>query len=392
MMPRARASVCVFAGAALLAVLPLSAQQQAQQPPRGRITASVETGAAAVEQPLVRSGAAFYVAPSARLSARGFNVGGDAVLATGTPIWQSFLGNAFIQTPAIRGVRITSGAQFLKTSGLVPIWHGDLGAEWRNTSSELLTTSVRARVGGLRYDGALWRDMDVGGGVIRSHGAMLLALDANLTSARRPFGLQNQLGISGASATEFSAQALDFTPRMIWERGRLRTDASVSLRAAQRGLRGTRVGPQLSFTWATARGVSLFLGGVQRLPDIRSGVPSGRSALLGLRLEGTRIFSRASTRASGEPALLIIDGMLVIDAGIGSAARAAMRGDFTDWQVRTCQPRGTRFFDCGVAPSAGTYRVAIRVNDGDWRQPANLAAAADDFGSVDGLLLTGGKP
>ena len=358
--------------------------------PRARVTGSVETGAAAVQQPLVQSGAAFYLAPTAQLTARDITVGGDAVFATGSPLWKSFLGNGFIRSPAVRNIRLIGSGQLLKTSGLLPTIHGDVGAEWR-TPSPLANTAVRARVGSLRYGGEMWSDMDVSMSVVRSHGAMILAADALFSGAHRPSALREQLGITAEQTESFSARTLDFTPRMIWERGRLRTDASVAMRVVERGVSGTRVGPQLSFTFATARGISLFVGGVQRLPDARAGIPSGRSALLGLRVSGTRVLTVPSASRRAGPTLRAVNGMLIVDAGTASAGRASLRGDFTEWQVRECHPRDARSFYCGAAPPAGTWRVAIRLNDGAWQQPGNLAAAADDFGSVDGLLMTGGK-
>ncbi|HYW49246.1 MAG TPA: hypothetical protein VE861_01500, partial [Gemmatimonadaceae bacterium] len=134
------------------------------------------------------------------------------------------------------------------------------------------------------------------------------------------------------------------------------------------------------------------VGGAQRLPDVRAGLPSGRSVLLGMRLEGRRALVRPGIRTSSSPALLIERGALVVDAGMAPVFRVELRGDFTKWASRTCQPRGVRYFDCGDMPAAGTWRVAVRINDGAWQQPVNLAPAADDFGSVEGVLMTGGKP
>lgn len=361
------------------------------QQPRARVIGSIETGAAAVEQPLVRSGAAFYLAPSAQLMARDMTIGGDAVFATGTPVWQSFLGNGFIRSPAVRNIRILGSGQLLKTSGLLPTVHGDVGAEWRR-SSAATTGVMRARVGRLRYGDAFWSDVDVGASAIRSHGAMLLAVEALYSDARRPAALREQLGVASGAGEAFSARTLDFTPRMIWERGRLRADASVALRVVERGVDGTRAGPQLSFTFATSRGISLFVGGTQRLPDVRAGIPSGRSALLGLRVGGTRLVTRPVAPGKAGPSLYIVNGALILDAGITAIARASLRGDFTEWQSRECAVFDRHRFHCGPAPRAGTWRVAIRLNDGAWQQPTNLAPAADDFGSVDGVLLTGGKP
>ena len=374
---------------ALLVAASLSGKLTAQA--RARVSGSIETGAAAVEQPLVRSGTAFYLAPGAQLSAHDVTIGGDAVLAAGSPSWQSFLGNGFIRSPAVKGVRLVGSGQLLKTSGLLPTLHGDLGAEWRSTSPAA-TVLLRGRAGRLRYGGAAWNDMELGASVVRSHGAMLLAVDASFTDARRPAALQSQLGVTPGIAETFAAQTLDLTPRMIWERGRLRADASLALRAVERRVQGTRAGPQLAFTFATSRGISLFVGAAQRLPDVRAGIPSGRSALVGVRMSGARLVGRPAFQRGGGPSLRVINGALVLDAGNSGVGRAALRGDFTDWQPRDCTPRDKRSFNCGTVPPAGTWRVAVRLNDGVWQQPANLAAATDDFGSVDGLLLTGGKP
>ena len=356
-----------------------------------RVTGTIETGAAAVEQPLVRSGAAFYLAPSAQLTARDVTIGGDAVFATGTPVWQSFLGNGFVRSPTLRNLRIIGSGQVLKTSGLLSTWHGDAGVEWRKATA-INSAAISARIGRLRYGGAMWRDMDATGSVTHNHGAMLLALEGQLTDGLRPSSLQERLGVVSGIGDTFNVRTLDFTPRMIWERGRLRTDASVALRAMQQGVRGTRVGPQLSLTFSTARGISLFVGGTQRLPDVRAGIPSGRSALLGLRVGGARVFGRPEVVRRTGPILTVVNGTLIVDRGSASAERASVRGDFTDWQPRECQPRDAHSFSCGSAPPAGTWRVAIRLDDGAWLQPGNLAAAADDFGSVDGVLMTGGKP
>ncbi|MDZ7631121.1 MAG: hypothetical protein U5K74_07175 [Gemmatimonadaceae bacterium] len=390
-MPRAtgtgRIALLLTAGVlpGVVTAVPLSAQA------RARVSGSVETGAAAVEQPLVRSGAAFYLAPGAQLTAHDATIGADAVFATGTPFWRSVLGNGFVRSPAVKGVRLIGGGQLLKTSGLLSTVHGDVGAEWRGSAAGT-TALARARIGRLRYGGALWKDVDLGLSAFRSRGALVFALDGVFTDAQRPAALRQQIGVEAGGASAFTARTLDLTPRMIWERGRLRADGSLALRLAERGMSGTRVGPQLSFTVETNRGIALFAGGVQRLPDVRSGVPSGRSALLGMRVSGTRVVTRPVAPRRRGPSLHVIGGTLILDAGPTFVARAALRGDFTEWQARDCRPRDRDTFECGAAPGAGTWRVSIRLDDGAWQQPANLAAAADDFGSVDGLLMTGGKP
>ncbi len=375
----------VLAVIATLSAGELSAQS------RARVSGSLETGAAAIEQPLVRSGAAFYVSPGAQLTAHDMTIGSDAVFAAGSPVWKSFLGSGYIRSPAFRNVRLTGSGQLLKTTGLLPTLHGDLGAEWRG-GSNATTIVARGRAGQLRYADAGWRDLELGVSAVHSRGSLLFATDATLSDARRPDALRRQLGFATAPEATLGVQTLDITPRMIWERGRLRTDASLALRMVERGVSGTRVGPQLSFTFQTARGISLFVGGAQRLPDARAGIPSGRTALLGMRLSGAQLLRRPVPARRSGPSLMIVNGVLMLDAGNASAERASLRGDFTEWQSRECRPSGRQRFACGAAPRAGTWRVAVRLNDGPWQQPGNLASAADDFGSIDGLLMTGGKP
>ena len=377
--------------ALMLIIAPVIGLRSDAQARPTRITGSIETGAAAIEQPLVRAGAAFYFAPSAQLTAHDFTFGSDAVFAAGTPVWQSFLGSGYVRSPAVKNLRVIGSGQLLKTSGLLSTWHGDAGVEWRKATA-VNSAALSARVGRLRYGGAMFRDMDVAGSATHTPGAMLLALEGQFTNGKRPASLQERLGVVSGIGDTFSMRTLDFTPRMIWERGRLRTDASVAMRAVQTGVSGTRVGPQLSFTFSTSRGISLFVGGAQRLPDVRSGIPSGRSALLGLRVGGARLIGRPETPRRVGPTLTVADGMLIVDAGTTLIARAALRGDFTDWKPRDCHPRNAHSFYCGSAPAAGTWRVSVRLNDGEWQQPGNLAAVADDFGSVDGVLMTGGKP
>jgi hypothetical protein len=386
-MPRAIGIVRLQALAviATLGASALSAQ------PRARVSGSLETGAAAIEQPLVQSGAAYYLSPGAQLTAHDFTVGGDAVFAAGSPVWKSFLGSAYVRAPAFRSVRLIGSGQLLKTTGLLPTLHGDLGAEWRG-GSNATTLVARARAGQLRYADEGWRDLELAVSAAHSRGSMLFAADAVLADARRPDALRQQIGFVPLADAASGVQTLDITPRMIWERGRLRTDASLALRMVERGVTGTRIGPQLSFTVQMARGFSLFAGGAQRLPDARAGVPSGRTALLGMRLSGAQLLRRpAPVRRSG-PSLMIVNGVLMLEAGNVSTERASLRGDFTEWQARECHRSGRRRFACGAAPRAGTWRVAVRLNDGPWQQPGNLASAADDFGSVDGVLMTGGKP
>ncbi|HYW50270.1 MAG TPA: hypothetical protein VE861_06680, partial [Gemmatimonadaceae bacterium] len=218
-------------GCALISAQPLMAQA------RGTLRGTIETGAAAVEQPLVRTGAAYYVAPGAQLTAGNFTLGADAVLATGTPTWRSLLGSGYLRTPTVRNIRLLGTAQGFKTSGLVPTLHGDVAAEWTG-STGASTSLLRVGSGQLRYAGALWPDAHASASTTFARGSFAFMIGAEAMQARRPSSLQAQLGTTGRADGAFTARTLDFTPRMIWERSRLRADASIALRAAEGGISG----------------------------------------------------------------------------------------------------------------------------------------------------------
>jgi len=130
-------ALAVFAA---LSVGSLAAQQ------RARISGSIETGAAAIEQPLVRSGAAFYLSTGAQLTARDMTIGGDAVFATGTPIWKSFLGGGYIRSPAFRNVRLIGFPPFTVISARSGAVARMRQPSWRVRALDSCATRVTAGV------------------------------------------------------------------------------------------------------------------------------------------------------------------------------------------------------------------------------------------------------
>jgi hypothetical protein len=68
------------------------------------------------------------------------------------------------------------------------------------------------------------------------------------------------------------------------------------------------------------------------------------------------------------------------------AARVEVRGDWTDWRAVPLVAVGGAW-ELPASMPRGTRRLTVRIDGGDWRVPANLAAADDDFGSRVGLLV-----
>jgi hypothetical protein len=68
-----------------------------------------------------------------------------------------------------------------------------------------------------------------------------------------------------------------------------------------------------------------------------------------------------------------------------SDATIEIAGSFTNWEPVLLVRRGGAWELDRPIPS-GAHRVLIRVDGGEWFVPANLPAAADDFGGTVGIL------
>jgi len=74
---------------------------------------------------------------------------------------------------------------------------------------------------------------------------------------------------------------------------------------------------------------------------------------------------------------------LVVDAPYGDVVELA--ASFTSWEPVSLVRRENRWELDGPIPS-GAHRVLVRVDGGPWLVPANLPAAADDFGGAVGIV------
>lgn len=73
---------------------------------------------------------------------------------------------------------------------------------------------------------------------------------------------------------------------------------------------------------------------------------------------------------------------------IPGAARVELKGDFTGWEPVALAPggeAGTWQVTLPLAP--GTYRLNVRVDDGEWTAPPGLMDVEDEFGGRVGLLV-----
>lgn len=90
-------------------------------------------------------------------------------------------------------------------------------------------------------------------------------------------------------------------------------------------------------------------------------------------------------RATVEPSQLG-GGILEVRVFASDAIQVIIAGDFSDWKPIRMEREGSVWVSRTRLPP-GKYRVAVQVDDGEWRAPRNLARVRDDFGGEAGLVV-----
>lgn len=170
--------------------------------------------------------------------------------------------------------------------------------------------------------------------------------------------------------------------------------ATLSMSAGVRAWLGRRE------AWATAsvegRVNSRFsvVGAIGRaLEDVARGIPATRYASIALRvnlLPASRAapVPIASTTRFGGPTLSVSredDDRALLVVSAPGATRVELMADFTNWDVVMLDEQdGVWRLSRDIEP--GPHRVAIRIDGGDWRVPANLPIVGGDLGMQVGLI------
>jgi hypothetical protein len=125
----------------------------------------------------------------------------------------------------------------------------------------------------------------------------------------------------------------------------------------------------------------------------RSVSPSGRAIGAMLRYHIGRV-SSTSRPASPTPLPFRVEPAerehtyrLIVQAGNASTVR--LRADFTSWEVRSLDATSGDEWSIVLPVDAGVHQVLVSIDDGDWKAPAGLPAAPDDFGQTVGVLRIG---
>lgn len=79
-------------------------------------------------------------------------------------------------------------------------------------------------------------------------------------------------------------------------------------------------------------------------------------------------------------------GDLVVRVFATDTMIVAVAGDFSDWKPLQLTREGA-FWVARVRLPSGSHRVAVRINNGLWRAPRNLARVRDDYGGEAGIVV-----
>lgn len=147
--------------------------------------------------------------------------------------------------------------------------------------------------------------------------------------------------------------------------------------------------------WLSNRAALVASAG-RALADEARGVPSVRYLSVALRFgwrparAGGALRVRQPPRGDGAGRIDIHisgDSLRAVIVHQPNASGVEIVGDFTDWQpvAMTGMPNGEWRIERNIVP--GPHRVAIRVDGGPWRVPANLPRVEDDFGGEVGIVI-----
>lgn len=149
--------------------------------------------------------------------------------------------------------------------------------------------------------------------------------------------------------------------------------------------------------WASASATAWIapqlavVGSIGRaLEDVARGVPASRYASIALRMSRRPRAGIAPAEAASiaGPILSVsraADGTCVIDVRAAGARSVELMADFTDWDPVPLDRMGDGW-RLSRAIEPGPHRIAIRIDGGEWRVPANLPRVSDNLGLDVGLI------
>jgi hypothetical protein len=192
---------------------------------------------------------------------------------------------------------------------------------------------------------------------------------------------------------QFALDPLEFadgSTSMRWITARADVDLLGGMRVRIRGDVPTTLFGALGVTWWMTPRVGLATSVGRQLDDPLRGTAEARYLVAAVRFSAhpARTFVRRRQvqgpvlewKREGEP------GMLTLSVRNVSAGKVELMGDFTDWQPLPMALEGQRWV-ARVRVATGPRQVMMRLDEGEWTPPPNVAATDDGFGGKVGLIV-----
>jgi hypothetical protein len=181
----------------------------------------------------------------------------------------------------------------------------------------------------------------------------------------------------------------DATVALHYERGNLTLDAAQSWRTGTRATDVTQSALTGAVAWALSRRYALTLSAGRQLADAVRGTPDARIVTAALRMTWASV--RESDDDYGASSYVRVvpgegGGTLFIHVSAPEEAIVTVAGSFSDWEPVQLR-RVADGWEAERFLKSGRYRVAVKIDNGPWRSPGNLAKMKDEFDGQNGLII-----
>ncbi len=181
----------------------------------------------------------------------------------------------------------------------------------------------------------------------------------------------------------------DASVALHYERGSLTIDALHSWRSGVRATDATQSALSGSIAWALSRRYALTVSGGRQLADAVRGSPDARIVTAALRFTWAAV--READDDYGASSFVRVvpaegGGTLFIHVTAPEEAIVTVAGSFSDWEPVQLR-RVSDGWEAERFLKSGRYRVAVKIDNGPWRAPGNLAKMKDEFDGQNGLII-----
>lgn len=181
----------------------------------------------------------------------------------------------------------------------------------------------------------------------------------------------------------------DATVALHYERGNLALDAAQNWRSGTRTTDVNQSALTAAIAWTLSRRFALTITGGRQLADAVRGTPDARIVTAALRMTWTTVREADDDYGASSYVRVVPTeggGTLFIHVSAPEEAIVTVAGSFSDWEPIQLR-RVSDGWEAERFLKSGRYRVAVKIDNGPWRSPGNLAKMKDEFDGHNGLII-----